>query len=81
MLDAARAAGLPPAVAERAVAAAVCDGGAMLAGRVGEAAALLDVYRGYRGTTAAGLAAAEAGGFRAAIAAALAAGAAKAADG
>ena len=51
----------------------------MLAGRVGEAEAVLEVYRGYRGTTAAGLAAAEAAGFREAVAAALAAGAAAAA--
>ena len=61
------------------MAAVVCDGGAMLAGRVGEAEAVLDAYRGYRGTTAAGLAAVEAAGFREAVAAALAAGAAVAA--
>jgi pyrroline-5-carboxylate reductase len=73
MLDAARAAGLDRSVAEQAVSAVVCDGGSQLGGRVGEAAAMLDVYRGYRGATAAGIAAAEAAGFGAAVAAALAA--------
>jgi pyrroline-5-carboxylate reductase len=73
MLDAAREAGLDEGVAERAVSAAVCDGAAMLAGRIGDAAAMIETYRGYRGTTAAGLAAAEAAGFRQAVMSALSA--------
>ena len=73
MLDAAREAGLDEGVAERAVSAVVCDGAAMLAGRIGDAAAMIEAYRGYRGTTAAGLAAAEAAGFRQAVMSALSA--------
>jgi pyrroline-5-carboxylate reductase len=73
MLDAAGAAGLDRAVAERAVAAVICDGGAMLEGRIGDAEAMLEAYRSYRGPTAAGLAAAEAAGFGRIVAAALAA--------
>jgi pyrroline-5-carboxylate reductase len=73
MLDAARAAGLSEQVSERAVAAVVLDGAAMLAGRIGEAPAMVETYRSYRGTTAAGLAAAESAGFRQAVTAALSA--------
>lgn len=63
--------GLPPAIAWRAADAAVCGGAAMLAGRIADAPALLEAYRDYRGTTAAGIEAAEAGGFTTAIHAAL----------
>ena len=73
MLGHARAAGLPEPVARRAVEAAVCDGGAMLRGRIETAPEMLATYRAYRGTTAAGLDAAERAGFAAAIDAALAA--------
>lgn len=63
--------GLPPDIAWRAAEAAVCGGAAMLAGRIADAPALLLAYRDYRGTTAAGIEAAEAGGFSASIRAAL----------
>ncbi|WP_347138411.1 pyrroline-5-carboxylate reductase dimerization domain-containing protein [Paracoccus sp. SSK6] len=63
--------GVPEAIAWRATEAAVCGGAAMLAGRIADAPALLAAYRDYRGTTAAGLDAAEAGGFSAAIRSAL----------
>lgn len=70
--------GLPPDIAWRAADAAVCGGAAMLAGRIADAPALLAAYRDYRGTTAAGIDAAEAAGFSAAIRAALDAAARKA---
>jgi len=79
MLAQARAAGLPEQVARHAVEAVVCDGADLLRGRVEAAAALVATYRAYRGTTAAGLDAAEAGGFTRAVEEALQAGAAKAA--
>lgn len=63
--------GVPEALAWRAAEAAVCGGAALLAGRIAEAPALLDAYRNVRGTTAAGLEAAEAGGFSTAIRSAL----------
>lgn len=69
---------VPPDIAWRAAEAAVCGGAAMLAGRMAEAPALLAAYRDYRGTTAAGIEAAEAAGFSAAIRAALEAATAKA---
>lgn len=78
MLSEARAAGLTETVARRAVEAAVCDGAAMLRGRIETADEFLRTYRDYRGTTAAGLDAAERAGFPAAVAAALAAAAEKA---
>jgi pyrroline-5-carboxylate reductase len=71
MLDAARAAGLSEQVSERAVAAVVLDGAAMLAGRIGKTSEMIETYRSYHGTTAAGLAAAESAGFRQAVTAAL----------
>lgn len=63
--------GVPEAIAWRAAEAAVCGGAAMLAGRIADAPALLAAYRDYRGTTAAGIDAAEAAGFSTAIQAAL----------
>lgn len=67
MLEVARAHGLPEAVALRAVEAAVCGGARLLEGQVGRAGELLAAYHDYRGTTDAGLNAAEAAGFREAI--------------
>jgi pyrroline-5-carboxylate reductase len=67
MLAQARVRGLPEEVARRAVEAVVCDGADLLRGRIETAPDLLDTYRGYRGTTAAGLDAAEAMGFAKAI--------------
>ncbi|VDC33662.1 pyrroline-5-carboxylate reductase family protein [Pseudogemmobacter humi] len=67
MLAVARAHGLPEPVALRAVEAAVCGGARMLEGQVGRAGELLAAYHDYRGTTDAGLNAAEAAGFRDAI--------------
>lgn len=78
MLAHARAAGLPESVARRAVEAVICDGAEMLRGRIETAPDLVETYRSYRGTTAAGLDAAEEGGFSAAVAAALHAAAEKA---
>ena len=63
--------GVPDAIAWRAAEAAVCGGAAMLAGRIADAPALLAAYRDHRGTTAAGLDAAEAGGFSTAVRSAL----------
>jgi pyrroline-5-carboxylate reductase len=71
MLAQARAAGLPEPVARRAVEAVVCDGAELLRGRIETAPELVETYREYRGTTAAGLDAAERAGFSAAVAAAL----------
>ncbi|WP_207102791.1 pyrroline-5-carboxylate reductase family protein [Paracoccus shandongensis] len=70
--------GVPENIAWRATEAAVCGGAAMLAGRIADAPALLATYRDYRGTTAAGIEAAEAAGFSTAIQAALEAATAKA---
>ena len=78
MLTHARAQGLPEDIARRAV-GSVLASGAALAGQVETAGALLDTYRGYRGVTAAGLAAADRAGFGAAVAAALDAAGAQAA--
>ncbi len=61
MLDHALAFGLPRDVAERAVEAVICDAGPGLRGRMGELGAVIELYRGYRGVTAAGIDAAEAG--------------------
>ncbi|GGF71360.1 pyrroline-5-carboxylate reductase [Paracoccus acridae] len=59
--------GVPERIAWRATEAAVCGGAAMLAGRIADAPALVAAYRDYRGTTAAGIEAAEAAGFSKAI--------------
>ncbi|MCV2445770.1 pyrroline-5-carboxylate reductase family protein [Paracoccus sp. DMF] len=63
--------GVPETVTWRAVEAAVCGGAAMLAGRPQRAVELVAAYRDYRGTTAAGIEAAEAAGFPQAVARAL----------
>lgn len=65
--------GVEDAVAWRAAEAAVVGGAQMLAGRIAEAPQFLAAYRDYRGTTAAGLDAAEAAGFDDALRRALAA--------
>lgn len=70
--------GVPEAIAWRSAEAAVCGGAAMLAGRIADAPALVASYRAYRGTTAAGIDAAEAAGFSTAIQNALEAATAKA---
>lgn len=69
--------GLPETTAWRMAEAAVCGGAAMLAGRISDAPGLIAAYRDYRGPTAAGIDAAEAAGFSAAIDSALSAAAAK----
>lgn len=71
MADFMRARGMSETIAWRAAAAAAIDGARMLEGRIAEAPALLAAYRSYRGTTAAGLDAAEIAGFSRAIHAAL----------
>lgn len=71
MLEFARKAGLPEAIARRAVEAAICDGSSLLVGRVETAEATVQTFRDYAGITAAGLNAAEAGGFSTAVTAAL----------
>ncbi|MDF3607650.1 pyrroline-5-carboxylate reductase dimerization domain-containing protein [Paracoccus sp. DMF-8] len=70
--------GVPDHVAFKAVEAAVVDGAAMLAGRIDKAPEMVAAYVDYQGTTAAGIATAEASGFSAAIRAALDAAADKA---
>lgn len=70
MLSHATAFGLPEAVAARAVEGVICGAASGLQGRMGELQAILDVYLGYRGVTAAGIEAA-APGIRTAIHAAL----------
>lgn len=76
MLADAMARGLPEAVARDAVEAVICGSAPFLEGKMGELTAILDAYRGYKGVTAAGLDAAEAG-MTAAMGAALAAAYAK----
>lgn len=71
MLADARARGLPEHLARRAVEAVVCGGADLLRGRIEAAPALVEAYREYRGTTAAGLDAAEARGFSRCVAEAL----------
>ncbi len=61
MLGHARAFGLPEAVAQRAVEAVVVQAAQGLAGRIGDLDAVLELYRSYKGVTAAGIAAAEPG--------------------
>lgn len=73
-----RSQGVSETVAWRAAEAAVVGGARLLEGRITEAPALVAAYRDYRGTTAAGIEAAEAAGFGRAIEAALAAATGKA---
>jgi pyrroline-5-carboxylate reductase len=61
MLGHARAFGLPEAVARRGVEAVVVEAAQGLAGRMGDLAEIVALYRGYRGVTAAGIDAAEEG--------------------
>ncbi|MFD2439609.1 pyrroline-5-carboxylate reductase dimerization domain-containing protein [Paracoccus kondratievae] len=68
-----RAQGVSDVIAWRAAEAAVVGGARLLEGRMAEAPELLAAYRGYRGTTAAGIEAAEAAGFAKAVTVALAA--------
>ncbi|WP_199259543.1 pyrroline-5-carboxylate reductase family protein [Paracoccus binzhouensis] len=66
-----RAQGVSEAIAWRAAEAAVIGGARLLEGRITDAPVLVAAYRDYRGTTAAGIEAAEAAGFSRAIVAAL----------
>lgn len=61
MLAHARAFGLPEEVARKGVEAVVVEAAQGLKGRMGALAEILDLYRGYKGITAAGIDAAEAG--------------------
>lgn len=76
MIAHAEAFGLPEDVALRAVEGVICGSAAGLAGRMGDLQSILDTYMGYRGVTAAGIAAA--GGIGQGISAALDAAYAKA---
>lgn len=71
MADFMRAQGVPDPIAWRATEAAIIGGARLLEGRMDEAPAMLAAYRDYRGTTAAGLSAAEDAGFARAITGAL----------
>ena len=71
--------GVGPDVAARAVESVVCTSARLLQGKVAEAANMVQTFVDYRGTTCAGLEAAEAGGFSAALHAALTTATAKAA--
>ncbi|SMO92758.1 pyrroline-5-carboxylate reductase family protein [Paracoccus laeviglucosivorans] len=66
-----QAQGVAEDIAWPATEAAVCGGAAMLVGQTQKAESLLAAYLDYRGTTAAGIDAAEAAGFSAAITQAL----------
>ncbi|SMX48169.1 pyrroline-5-carboxylate reductase family protein [Maliponia aquimaris] len=80
LYEAGKAGGLSAEVAGHAAEAVVCAASDLLAGRVAQAGALVQEFIDYRGTTAAAMLAARAGGFDAAIAAGVAAGTAKARD-
>ncbi|PZO68305.1 MAG: NADP oxidoreductase [Paracoccus denitrificans] len=71
MVDFMRGQGVTEAVAWRAAEAAVIGGARLLDGQFTQAAQMVATYRDYRGTTAAGIDAAEAAGFSHAIDAAL----------
>lgn len=71
MMRDALARGIAPDVAWRAVRSVVCEAPGLFTAGLAEAEALLASYHGYRGVTAAGLAAAQAAGFAQAITAAL----------
>ena len=80
MADYLVAQGLPEATSWRAAEAAVCGGARMLEGDAARAIGLIAAYQDYRGTTAAGLQAAEAAGFGKAVEVAIRAAARKAAE-
>lgn len=69
LLEAGRAGGLTEQVAAQAVESVVCAASGLLDGRVAKAAALVQDFIDYRGTTAEAMQAACAGGFDAAVAA------------
>jgi pyrroline-5-carboxylate reductase len=72
--------GIAPDVAARAVESVVCSAAPLLKGKIAEAPALVRAFVDYRGTTCAGIEAAEAAGFSRAILAALEAATEKAAE-
>jgi pyrroline-5-carboxylate reductase len=72
--------GIAPDVAERAVESVVCSAAPLLQGKITEARAMVHAFVDYRGTTCAGIEAAEAAGFSRAIVAALEAATEKAAE-
>lgn len=67
MLGFMREQGVPEPIARKSVEAAICGGARLLEGRIETAGAFLDAYMDYKGTTAAGLQVAQAGGFDALI--------------
>jgi len=71
LADFMRGQGISDRIAWRAAEAVVCGGAQLLAGRIDEAPKLLDAYMDYRGTTAAGIEAAQAAGFSSSIHAAM----------
>ncbi len=73
LMQAARAAGLPEALAEAAVENLVCAAPEMLDGQIASAPELVQTYIEYQGVIAAGLGAAQAAGFEAALERSLAA--------
>ncbi|WP_136685056.1 pyrroline-5-carboxylate reductase family protein [Falsirhodobacter xinxiangensis] len=80
MFEYAKSQDVPPDIAWRAAEGAICGGAALLSGRISNAPALLAAYHDYRGTTAAGLCAAQESGFDASITNALSAATRKARD-
>ncbi len=79
MLGFMTARGIAPDVAARAVESVVCTAARLLQGRVEDAPAMVRAFLDYRGTTCAGIEAAEAAGFSQAVTAALEAATEKAA--
>ncbi|MCE5972492.1 NAD(P)-binding domain-containing protein [Sinirhodobacter sp. WL0062] len=71
MLDFARARGLPEPIARRAVEAVICDGAALLQGRIETAPEVIAAFRDYAGVTAAGLNGADDAGLSTALRAGL----------
>lgn len=71
-------AGLPPAIAERAAEAIVCDAASLLDGKIDQAEAIISRLLSYQGTTAAALKSVRDGGFDRLIAQAVLQGAARA---
>lgn len=71
LADYMRGQGIPDAIAWRAAEAVVCGGSQLLAGRIGDAPQTVRAYLDYRGTTAAGINAAETAGFSSSLHAAM----------